>query len=230
LQDQVSTLGTAEAPTVDLSPVTDQIAALGARIDETASAIGTLGERVATLEERPVFTGDVAADAAEAAEAVAAMEEQMRAQEEETARLAAEAEEATRAAEEAIAAAEAEAAAAMAAAEAEAALNELRLAVAEGAPFAGPLADVAAVTDIPDALSAAADSGVASLEDIQAAFPAVAHAALPVALRETAGDSAVDRLTAFVQGQVGGRAVRRAKARIPTPSCPRPGGRVGWRP
>jgi hypothetical protein len=51
--------------------------------------------------------------------------------------------------------------AAMAAAEAEAALNELRLAIAEGAPFAEPLAAVAAVTDVPDALSAAADSGVA---------------------------------------------------------------------
>jgi hypothetical protein len=48
---------------------------------------------------------------------------------------------------------------------------------------------------------------VASLEDIQAAFPAAARAALPVALRETAGDGAVDRFTAFVQGQVGGRAV-----------------------
>jgi hypothetical protein len=207
LQEQVANLGSAEAPSVDLSPVTDEIAALGTRIEETAGAIGALGDRVATLEERPVFTGEVAADAAEAAEAVAAMEEQMRAQEEEAARIAAEAEETARAAEEAIAAAEAEAQAAMAAAEAEAALNELRLAIAEGSPFAEPLAAVAAVTDVPEALSAAADSGVASLEDIQAAFPAAARAALPVALRETAGDGAVDRFTAFVQGQVGGRAV-----------------------
>jgi hypothetical protein len=207
LQEQVATLGTTEAPSVDLSPLTDEIAALGARIDETAGAIGALSERVGTLEERPVFTGDVTADAAEAAEAVAAMEEQMRAQEEEAARLAAEAEETARAAEEAIAAAEAEARAAMAAAEAEAALNELRLAVAEGLPFAEPLAAVAAVADVPEALSAAAESGVASLEDVQAAFPAAARAALPVALRESAGDSAVDRFTAFVQGQVGGRAV-----------------------
>jgi chemotaxis protein histidine kinase CheA len=123
LQEQVANLGSAEAPSVDLSPVTDEIAALGTRIEETAGAIGALGDRVATLEERPVFTGEVAADAAEAAEAVAAMEEQMRAQEEEAARIAAEAEETARAAEEAIAAAEAEAQAAMAAAEAEAALE-----------------------------------------------------------------------------------------------------------
>jgi hypothetical protein len=79
--------------------------------------------------------------------------------------------------------------------------------VAEGLPFAEPLAAVAAVADVPEALSAAAESGVASLEDVQAAFPAAARAALPVALRESAGDSAVDRFTAFVQGQVGGRAV-----------------------
>jgi len=207
LQEQVVDLGAAEPPSVDLTPVTDEIAALSARIDETAGAIGTLTDRVATLEERPVFTGDVAADAAEAAEAVAAMEDQMRAQEEEAARLAAEAEEARRAAEEAIAEAEAEAQAAMAAAEAEAALNELRLAVTRGEPFAESLAAVAEVTDIPEALSSAADSGVPSLESLQDAFPATARTALPVALRETAGEGAVDRFTAFVQGQIGGRAV-----------------------
>ena len=142
----------------------------------------------------------------------------MRAREEEAARLAAEAEDARRAAEEAVAAAEAETAeamaaaeaeaqAAMAAAEAEAAVNELRLAVTRGEPFAEPLAAVAEVTDIPEALSSAAYSGVPSLESLQDAFPAAARAALPVALRETAGEGAVDRFTAFVQGQIGGRAI-----------------------
>jgi len=218
LQEQVADLGAAEPPSVDLTPVTDEIAALSARIDETAGAIGALADRVTTLEERPVFTGDVTADAAEAAEAVAAMEDQMRAREEEAARLAAEAEDARRAAEEAVAAAEAETAeamaaaeaeaqAAMAAAEAEAAVNELRLAVTRGEPFAEPLAAVAEVTDIPEALSSAAYSGVPSLESLQDAFPAAARAALPVALRETAGEGAVDRFTAFVQGQIGGRAI-----------------------
>lgn len=207
LSEQMASLEPAEAPTIDLSPVTDEIASIGARIDETASAISELTDRVATLEERPVFTGDVAADAAEAAEAVAAMEEQMRAQEEEVARLAAEAEEATRAADEAIAAAESEAAAAMAAAEAEAALNELRLAVTQGDPFAEPLATVAAITEVPDALNAAAETGVPNLEALQDAFPAAARAALPIALRETAGEGTLDRMTAFIQGQIGGRAV-----------------------
>jgi hypothetical protein len=261
LQEQISALATApEPPGVDLSPVTEEISALGVRIDETAGAINAIGERVATLEERPIITGDVTADSAAVAEALAAMEAQMRAQVEEAERRAAEAvatgrtaeeaelaaeeagrtaDEASRAAEEAIAAAEAEAAAAqaeaeaaqaeaeaamaeaeaamaaaqaeaeaaMAAAEAEAALNELRLAIARGEPFADPLAAVAVVADVPEALSAAAETGVSSLEQIQDAFPAAARSALPVALRETAGDGAMDRLTAFVQGQIGGRAV-----------------------
>jgi hypothetical protein len=232
LQAQVAALGEAEAPAapeLDLSPVTDQIAALGTRLDETASAMEGLVGRVSTLEERPIFSGDVSADAAAAAEAIAAMEQQMQAQAEEAARIAAEAEaaqaeaqaamaaaeaeaEAARAAAEAeaaeaIAAAEAEAASAAATAEAEAAMAELRLAVARGEPFAEALAPITALTDVPEALSAAAETGVPSLAALQDAFPAAARAALPVALREAAGDGAMDRVAAFLQGQVGGRAI-----------------------
>jgi hypothetical protein len=208
LEAQLASLAEAEAaPAADLGPVTDEIAGLAARIDETAAAIAGLSDRVVTLEERPVFSGDVTADAAEAAEAVAAMEEQIRQREEEAAARAAEAEAQAQAARDAAAAAQAEADAARARAEAEAALTALRLAVTRGAPFAEPLADVAEVAEIPEPLSAAAETGVPSLEDLQDRFPAAARAALPVALRETAGDSPVDRFAAFVQGQVGGRAV-----------------------
>ncbi|MDG4650534.1 hypothetical protein P6F26_18995, partial [Roseibacterium sp. SDUM158017] len=99
LEARMADLVPAEAPAVDLGPVTDRLDALGTRLDETSATLGetaasvaTLTDRVATLEERPVFTGDVSADTAEAADAVAAMEEQVRAREEEAARLAAEAE------------------------------------------------------------------------------------------------------------------------------------------
>lgn len=218
LQAQLAEMAPTEAPAVDLSPVTDRIDAIGARLDETAAAIETLTGRVATLEERPVFSGDVSADAAEAAEAVAAMEERVRAQEEEAARLAAEAEAAQAEAAEAIAAAEAEAQAAAAAAEeearaataaaeAEAALQSLRLAVTSGAPYADALATIDAAVEVPDPLAANADSGVASLETLQDSFPAAARAALPVGLRETAGEGTMDRLGAFLQGQIGGRSI-----------------------
>jgi hypothetical protein len=222
LQAQLAELASAEAPSeapaVDLSPVTDRIDAIGTRLDDTAAAIETLTGRVATLEERPVFSGDVSADAAEAAEAVAAMEERMRAQEEEAARLAADAEAAQAEAAEAIAAAEAEAQAAAAAAEeearaataaaqAEAALQSLRLAVTSGEPYAGALDAIGAAVEVPEALAANADTGVPSLETLQDDFPTAARAALPVGLRETAGEGAMNRLGAFLQGQVGGRSI-----------------------
>lgn len=223
LRDQIAALAEAQgtpapAPEIDLSPITDQIADVGARIDATASAIDSLAGRVSVLEDRPVFTGDVGTDAAEAAAALAAMEEQLRAQEEEAARIAAEAEDraaaaaeeaaaAEAAAAEAVAAAEAEAQAAMAEAEAEAALAELRAAIVSGAPYADTLPRIAAVTDVPEALAAHAEDGAPTIPELQAGFPAAARAALPVALRETAGDAPLDRTLAFLQGQIGGRAV-----------------------
>jgi hypothetical protein len=207
LDARIADLAAAGAPAVDLAPVTDRIDALGGRIDEVAGGVQALSERVTTLEDRPVFTGDVAADAAEAAEAVAALEAQMRAQEEEAARLAAEAEAARAEAAEAVAAAEAEARAAAASAEAEAALERLRLAVAEGAPFADPLGAIADVAEIPESLAAASDTGIPTLEALQDEFPAAAREALPVALRETAGEGAMDRVGAFLQGQLGGRSI-----------------------
>jgi hypothetical protein len=189
LRAELAALGESQTPSVDLGPVTDEIATLSSQIDETAAAITALADRVVTLEERPVFSGEVTADAAEASEAVAALEERMRQR------------------EEAVAARAAEAEAAAARAQAEAALNALRLSVTRGEPFADPLQAVAAVTEVPDALNAAADSGVPSLEALQNRFPAAARAALPVGLRETAGDSPVDRFGAFLRGQIGGRAV-----------------------
>ncbi|MDG4649223.1 mitofilin family membrane protein, partial [Roseibacterium sp. SDUM158017] len=107
----------------------------------------------------------------------------------------------------AAAAAQAEAEAAAAEARAEAALQRLRLAVAEGGSFADALGSVAEVAEVPEALSAAADSGVPGLEELQESFPAAARDALPVALRETAGDGAMDRIGAFLQGQIGGRSI-----------------------
>jgi hypothetical protein len=207
LRAELAALGESQTPSVDLGPVTDEIATLSSQIDETAAAITALADRVVTLEERPVFSGEVTADAAEASEAVAALEERMRQREEAAAARAAEAEAAAQAARDAAAQAQAEAEAAAARAQAEAALNALRLSVTRGEPFADPLQAVAAVTEVPDALNAAADSGVPSLEALQNRFPAAARAALPVALRETAGDSPVDRFGAFLRGQVGGRAV-----------------------
>ncbi|MBY6201832.1 hypothetical protein KUV65_10695 [Maritalea mobilis] len=214
LQAQVGDLASASAPEVDLSPVTEQIGALGARLDETATALENIATRVTTLEERPLFSGDVENDVAAAAEAVTQLEEQLRAQEEEAARIEAEraaAEEAAAQAEAeaqaAIAEAEAQAQAVLATAEAESALGLIRNAIATGDPYAEAIDTIAAATEVPEALAANAETGVPTVEELQDSFPSAARAALPVALRETAGEGTMERVTAFLQGQVGGRSI-----------------------
>jgi hypothetical protein len=71
------------------------------------------------------------------------------------------------------------------------------------------LSDVAdgAAVDVPEALSAAAETGVSTLEELQSTFPAAARAALPIAIRDTAGEGTMNRVTAFLQSQVGGRSL-----------------------
>jgi hypothetical protein len=223
LQAQVTELANAAPATpepaqVDLSPVLDEIAALTARVDSTAGTITALAERVSVIEDRPIFSGDIDADAAAAVEAAQELEAELTAQREAAAARAAElqaeveaaaqaAEQAAAEAAEAIAAAEAEAAAAAVRAQTEAALVTLRAALETGEPYDTALATIAETAEIPEGLSANADAGVPTLEALQAAYPPLARAALPVALQETAGDGMGDRLGAFVMGQIGGRAV-----------------------
>ncbi|WP_420396684.1 COG4223 family protein [Nioella sp.] len=202
---------------VDLGPLSEQIAALGTRIDATGSQISGLTDRIAYLETLPLGEGGEGADnsaavAAAVAQLQAALQEQSASLAEQQAANAAMAEQlaaAATAAEDRIAAAEARAEARVGSATAQAALGQLRIAVATGAPFAGALADVAdgAGVDMPEALTAAAETGVPTMEELQSSFPAAARAALPIAIRETAGEGAMNRVTAFLQSQVGGRSL-----------------------
>ena len=206
-----------EAPeAVDLSPLAARIDTLDARIAANAQSLRGLTDRVAYLETLPVGAGDGADNSAAIAAAVAQMQAALQdqtaslaAQQAENAALSAQIQSIAAAAEGRIAAAEARAEARVSGATAQAALGQLQIAVATGAPFAGALADVARGTDIavPDALQAAAQAGVPTLDDLQSAFPTAARAALPVAIRETAGEGTMNRVTAFLQSQVGGRSL-----------------------
>ena len=208
----------AEVAEVDLTPVLERLDGLAGRLDETATGLAALGERVGTLEDRPVLTGAADADTAAAIEAAAALEEELAAErasaEARAAELAAEAEAAAAAAADAeeaaaaaVAEADAQAQAAVARAAAEAALGQVQVALETGAPFAEPLTALADVAEVPEGLQAAAETGVPTRESLQAAFPPLARAALPAALQETAGEGMGDRLGAFVMGQIGGRSV-----------------------
>jgi len=208
----------AETPAVDLAPLQDEIAALSDRVDGIAGNLEDLTARVETLEDRPILSGDAEGDTAAALEAAERLEAELEAEREAAATRAAELEaqaeaatsaaaEAEAAAEAAIADAQSEAEAATARAAADAALGQVRVALETGEPFAEPLAALSEVTEVPEGLAAVADTGVATLDALQQAFPPLARAALPVALQETSGEAIGDRFGAFVMGQLGGRSV-----------------------
>jgi hypothetical protein len=226
LEAQIAALAAVEPPVVpevDLSGVEGAIARVAADVAGVASSVETLSARVVVLEDRPVFTGEATADNAAMAAAVDALEQRLNTERDAAAEALAAAEAAraeaaaaqaaataelqaaSEAAQAAIAEAEARAQATAAATQTQAALSRLQIAMASGAPFAEALADLPG--DAPEALAAAAETGVPTLDELQAAYPAAARAALPIALRELAGDSASDRVGAFLLGQIGGRSV-----------------------
>lgn len=223
IEAQIAALPDAPEP-VDLSPLTARIDALDAGIAANSQGLQGLTDRVTYLETLPAGSGEGADNSAAIAAAVAQMQaalqeqsDRLAAQQAENAALSTEIQDIAAAAEARIAAAEARAEARVGWATAQAALGQLRIAVATGAPFAGALEDVAAGSGIavPEALRAAASTGVPTLDDLQSAFPAAARAALPIAIRETAGEGAMDRVTAFLQSQVGGRSLEPQEGNSP---------------
>ncbi len=219
LEAQVTALAAIEPPVVpevDLSGVEGSIASVANDIAGMSTGIEALTGRIVALEERPIFTGEVAEDSAAMAAAVEALEarlseertaasEALASAEAAQAAAATEVQEASSAAQAAIAEAEARTQATAAAIQTQAALSRVRIAMASGDPFSNALADLP--TEIPEALSAVAETGVPTIEELQAAFPDAARAALPIALRETAGDGTANRVGAFLMGQIGGRSV-----------------------
>jgi hypothetical protein len=219
LQSEVDALASAEPPVipeVDFSGVEGATAEVAGNLSALSETVDELTARIVALEERPVITGDVAADTAALSEVVETLEarvaeeqaaaaEAVAAAEASQAAAAAELQAAAEAAQAAIAEAEARAAATAQATQAQAALSRVQIAMAAGGPFADALADLP--VEAPDALQAAAETGVPTVDELQASFPAAARAALPIALRETAGDSATERVGAFFMGQIGGRSV-----------------------
>lgn len=219
LEAEVTALAAVEPPVipeVDLSGVEGAVASVASDVAGVSTTIDALSGRIVALEERPIFTGEVSADTAAMTEALEALEARMNAEQaasaeavaaaqEAEAAAAAEAQAAAEAAEAAVAEAQARAAETAAATQAQAALAQIQAAVASGEPFADALTGLN--VDAPEALASSAETGLPTLEELQSAYPAAARAALPIALRETAGDGAADRVGAFLLGQIGGRSV-----------------------
>ncbi|WP_050530828.1 COG4223 family protein [Pseudaestuariivita atlantica] len=189
------------ALTDQLAAATETFATLGQRLDDIES-------RLTTLEKKPIADNvsreAIAAYEKELADLQAAMaaergaiEELLAQQKAEVARIA---EEASQMEERALA--EAKAAAASEA------LARVQLALDSGTPFDDALTDLseAGGVDVPSALSAVAEDGVATLAALQADYPDAARAALRAA--RSAGESGDgEGFLNYLQAQVGARSV-----------------------
>lgn len=87
-----------------------------------------------------------------------------------------------------------------------AAAHQLLAAVDSGAPFGSALADLAG-NDLPEILTARAQTGIPSLQSLRETFPDAARAALDASLRATSSDSWADRASVFLRGQTGARSL-----------------------
>ncbi|MEM1272586.1 MAG: hypothetical protein AAGF88_02150 [Pseudomonadota bacterium] len=213
LADQIAALEADLAgfapPEVDLSAIETALADLSGQSEITSAELADLASRIEAVEARPVFTGEAGTDEAALAAAIEQLRAELSDQQSANETLAAEIEAMAADAETRIAEAEARAGASAEDAAMQAGLSELRIALASGTPFADALSEIADSEgfDIPEPLAAVAETGVPTLAELEAEFPAAARAALPAALQANAGDTAGERLGAFLRSQVGGRAL-----------------------
>lgn len=183
-----------EAQTADLSAVAE---ALSDRIAGAEDMLAALDARLTTVEKRPIAEG--ASDAAVAAyeRELKALQDAMAAQRSEIEAMTVEARNMEdNAAETARATMQ------------RAALTRIQTALDTGMGFAPALGDlVASGIDVPEALVAVADEGVASLTQLQDSFPEAARAALGVSRQEAASKGEQSGFATFLKNQLGTRSL-----------------------
>jgi hypothetical protein len=97
---------------------------------------------------------------------------------------------------------------ALSAAETDADLALIRAAVASGAPFADPLGRLAGQGEaVPEALSAAAPTGVETMAELRDSYPDAAHAAIRASILAGAGEGVLARSRAYLAAQVASRSL-----------------------
>ena len=208
LQSQVTDLrgSVAEIEIPDLGPLTTRLKDLeeaqsqfnqpsSDTSEELAQALQRLTDRVAALEARPITEG-APADAVEAFEAeLQRVRESLSTQQAEVERMVSEAQEMERASAEAARIAAAQSV-----------VSRLRSALDAGAPYADLLSELRSLgVEAPEAITSAADTGVATLTGLRDGFAPAARAALAAAREETKGSGG---LMAYVNRHLGARSVQ----------------------
>lgn len=195
LADRLATLEAAVPAPVDLSPLTERLAALESRLttietlptDGAAASPAALAAQAQALQ---ALQAEVAALKSGAGSGQSALADQAEARLKE---VAAQAE-----------ALKAETQALGAAARAQTALGLVMAAMDSGAPFASVLADLG---EVPEALTTQAASGVPTLQALRDSFPEAARLALEASLRADMGATWAERIGSFLKSQTGARSL-----------------------
>lgn len=230
--DAVEGQAGAAADTTRIDAVGEQIAELSNRLDQVDAAgsevaapdLSGIEERLTELESRPdapatgldegsadalsSLTEQVSALAARLDEQAATIDNQAQTLDAQAEKLDAQSQ-TLDSQKTAIAEAEAAAARETNRISTQAALSEIRAAFESGGPFADAVGalESASETTVPEALSAPAGEGLATLAGLQDSFPQAARAALSASVGETAGDNPVNRFGAFIKAQTGARSL-----------------------
>jgi hypothetical protein len=198
LGTRIATLEAAEAPTVDLTPIEEQITAVQSTTADLSSRLDEIVARIDTLERQPMEQA-VSPEAIAAYErALADLQAEVEAQRAEVAQMA----------EEAVAAEEnAEEKAALAASRA--ALAEITAALENGSGFSGAVQVLTSNSvDVPAPLSDNAETGVPTQSDLMTTFPDAARSALSAARTvQTESSEGTGRIATFFANQLGARSV-----------------------
>lgn len=181
---------TTEAP--DLAP-------LSARIDALETALSTLGTAPAEPGVAPAALAALQAE-------VAALKSEGAGAIEDLSGMAAAVEARLAEAEAKASALTAQANAIAAEAARTAALAQIGAAFDSGLPFGAALVSLGDA-QLPEAITAHADTGLPSVATLRAAFPEAARVALEQALRANAGESWTDRVGTFLRNQTGARSL-----------------------
>ncbi len=218
IESQISAIG--EKMSADVGTLSGAVSKstgeLQAKLGDLDAKIAAVEERLTSVEKRPLAESSETAKAAFAAyereleQLKASLEGQQKTNADMTAQVAASAE----AAKAEVQAAADEAQAMKAQAEAETrqaaereALASLDAAIARGVGYQAILDKLPADTTLPEALSASAATGVASLDKLQEDYPAAARAALDASIKQTVSDDPVSRIGAFLKTQSGMRSL-----------------------
>ena len=196
LSTQVADIAAAVTPIGDdVAQNRSSIAVVTGETGDLSTQLIALADRVDALEKRPISEG-VSEDAIAAYEAeLTRLQETVAGQRAEYERMLTEAQ-----------ALEADAVKAAKVAAAGTAMSQLTSALDSGSPYTGALETISAAGfDVPSALSADAESGVATLAALRTAFPDAARDALAAA--RSAGSDGPESVTQFLQRQLGMRSV-----------------------